>query len=78
MLKKPKDVIRDYRIEAKKTCAEMAALLGVAESTLRSYENGTRAITPARAKEFEVATGNGLSRRALCPDIWGESEDVAA
>jgi DNA-binding transcriptional regulator YdaS (Cro superfamily) len=72
------NVIRAYRVSVGKTCAELALKLRVAESTLRSYENGTRVVTPARAKEWEELTEGGLTRAALLPELFADLRDEAA
>ena len=69
VMAKPCELLRDYRQERGLSMLEMAKLLGVAESTARSLENGTRRITPDRAIEIENALG--ISRRELCPDLFG-------
>jgi DNA-binding transcriptional regulator YdaS (Cro superfamily) len=50
--------------------SDFAKQLGVAEVTLRSLENGARAITPERAKEIEERTKGALTRAQLRPDIF--------
>lgn len=46
----------------------MGKLLGVAESTVRSWENGHRPITAERAVEFERVIG--IPRDRLCPKVF--------
>jgi transcriptional regulator with XRE-family HTH domain len=49
---------------------EFADVLGIAEVTLRSLENGNRRITPEKAKEFDERTGGKLLRVRLLPDFF--------
>lgn len=67
-----KNVIRAYRLRKKLSCAQLAKIFGIAESTLRSYENGSRPITPSRAREWEVLTNGGMTRRQLLPEFFEE------
>ncbi|MBQ7913749.1 MAG: helix-turn-helix transcriptional regulator [Clostridia bacterium] len=39
------ETLRDLRLQAKKTCAEVAKVLGVANSSYYSYEQGVRRIS---------------------------------
>lgn len=39
---KMKETLRELRLQAKKTCAEVAQALGVANSSYYSYEQGVR------------------------------------
>lgn len=64
-------LLREYRTKKGLSCEEFAKKLGIAEPTMRSLENGTRSITPERAKEIEEKTGGALTRTALRPDIFG-------
>lgn len=50
----------------------MAKKLDIAESTLRSLENGTRTITPALCRDIEAQTGGEVARADLDPDIFGD------
>lgn len=61
--------IRAYREANKIRAAELAKRLGVAESTLRSYENGTRPIQPEMAVTMERELG--IPRADFCPEIFG-------
>ena len=63
--------LRLYRDKHGISCADFARRIGVAEPTMRSLENGTRAITPERAKLIEAATGGEVTRQQLPPDIFG-------
>jgi transcriptional regulator with XRE-family HTH domain len=63
--------LRAYRQAQKLSAAEFAKQLGIAEATLRSFENGTRPITAERAKEIEEVTGGRLTRRKLLPELFG-------
>lgn len=64
-------ILRAYREKRGIPCAEMARRLGIAEATMRSLENGTRSITPERARQIEVATDGEVTRAALLPLIFG-------
>jgi DNA-binding transcriptional regulator YdaS (Cro superfamily) len=64
-------LLRLYREKHGISCGEFARKLGVAEPTMRSLENGTRPITPERAKKIEEVTGGELTRPQLLPDIFG-------
>lgn len=66
-------LLRLYREKHGISCLEFAKRIGVAEPTMRSIENGTREITPERAKKIEEATGGELTRADLRPDVFGES-----
>lgn len=63
-------ILRDYRVQKGLSPDDFAKQLGIAEPTLRSLENGTRAITAERAKEIEERTDGGLTRVQLRPDIF--------
>lgn len=65
------ELLREYRTKQGLSPKRFAKKLGVAVPTLRSLENGTRPITPERAKEIEDATGGAITRAALRPDIFG-------
>lgn len=65
---KPSQLLRKYREKHQLSCADMAKLLGVAEPTARSLENGNRRITAERAVEIERVTG--IPRQDLCPDVF--------
>jgi DNA-binding transcriptional regulator YdaS (Cro superfamily) len=62
--------LRRYRIAKGLSSVELAKLLGIAEPTARSLENGTRTVTAERAVEIEKATGGELNRRELRPDLF--------
>lgn len=64
-------LLRNYREKHGIPCAELARRIGIAEPTMRSLENGTRAITPERAKLIEEVTSGELTRQALLPDVFG-------
>lgn len=68
IMAKAHHLLREYRRKHGLSCAELAKLLGVAEPTARSLENGTRRITAERAAEIERATG--IPRHELRPDIY--------
>jgi transcriptional regulator with XRE-family HTH domain len=63
-------VLRGYRVQAGLSPEEFAKKLGVAVPTLRSLENGTRPITPERAKEIEERLDGALTRAQLRPDMF--------
>lgn len=65
-------LLRQYRIQRRLTCEQMAKRLGIAESTLRSLENGTRPITAENAVEFEGKLDGDVTRHHLRPDLFGE------
>lgn len=69
--------IRAYRQAKNLSCAGLAKQLGVAEATLRSFENGTRPITAERAKQLELVTGGGVTRYDLRPDLFERQEAAA-
>ena len=43
-----KETLRDLRLQNRKTCAEVAQVLGVANSSYYSYEQGVRRINIGR------------------------------
>lgn len=63
-------LIRSYRKKHGLSCADLAKKLGLAESTLRSIENGTRPITAELAVEIERATDSEVVRQHLRPDLF--------
>ncbi len=63
--------LRSYRALHGLSCADLAKTLGIAESTLRSYENGNRIISAETAVDFEKRLGAKVARRELCPHIFG-------
>lgn len=65
------EILRSYRLKQGISPEDFAKQLGVAEPTLRSLENGTRAITPERAVEIEEKTDGALTRHDLREDIFG-------
>lgn len=71
-------VIRAYRKRCGLSCDSFAKKLGIAESTLRSYENGQRSVTAEMALKFELRTAGGLTRAALLPELFGDLQDEAA
>jgi DNA-binding XRE family transcriptional regulator len=64
----PKGPLRAYRKRHNKTTDDIAAPLGVAASTLRSWENGTRELSPEMAIKIERIFG--INRVVLRPDIF--------
>lgn len=71
-------MLRLYRESLKLDPAAFAKSLGIAESTLRSLENGNRTITAERAVEIEERTKGGLTRHQLRPDIFDPPRKKAA
>lgn len=69
-MKTPNKVLREYRQKNKLHSDELAKKLGIAPSTLRSLENGTRRITPERAIEIEQALNGAIKRERLLPEIF--------
>lgn len=65
---KPSHVLREYRQKHGLSCADVGKLLGIAEPTARSLENGNRRITPEMAVEIEKALG--IPRQKLVPDLF--------
>lgn len=45
-----KETLKDLRVESKKTCAEVAQVLGVTRSAVTNYENGIRCINVYQVK----------------------------
>jgi predicted transcriptional regulator len=68
--------LRAYRIERGLSCAELAKALDIAETTLRSYENGHRAVSAESAVEFENRIG--VPRWKLRDDLWDAPADERA
>lgn len=64
----PKGPIRAYRRAHNLRAEELAAKLGVAASTLRSWENGTRELPPDMAVKVERLCG--IDRILTRPDIF--------
>jgi len=60
--------LRLFRTKAGKTCAEMSALLGLAASTWRSYENGHRQVDGDMAVKIEKVCG--IDRAVIRPDLF--------
>ena len=71
-------ILRDYRQKRGLTCAEFAVLLGVAEPTARSLENGHRKITAERAVDIERRTKGEVTRQELRPDLYVWKQRAAA
>jgi transcriptional regulator with XRE-family HTH domain len=67
--------LREYRLERDISCAELAKTLGMAETTLRSYENGNRIISAETAIEIEAAIG--IPRSRLRSDLWDANNPPA-
>jgi len=69
-------LIRSYRKKHGLSCADLAKKLDLAESTLRSIENGTRPITAELAVEIERVTDAVILRRHLRPDLFVRREQA--
>lgn len=74
---KTNQILRDYRQKRGLTCAELAALLGIAEPTVRSLENGNRTITAERAVDIERRTNGEITRHDLRSDLYPREERAA-
>lgn len=70
--------IRAYRARKKLSCAALASQLGIAESTLRSIENGNRPVTPQFAMDVEKVTGGEITRIKLLPEFFRPIERASA
>jgi transcriptional regulator with XRE-family HTH domain len=67
-----KGALRAYRKANGLTAAEAAGRLGVAASTLRSWENGTRELSAEMAVKAEHIFG--INRVNLRPDLFRRRE----
>jgi len=65
---KPKTALREYRAQKDLSAEEVARKLGIAESTLRSYENGNREIDGDTAVLIESRLG--IPREDIRPDLF--------
>lgn len=63
-------LLRKYREKNQLSCEEVAGKLEIAESTLRSLENGNRPITAEMCKKIEKVTGGAVTRAQLDPAIF--------
>lgn len=61
--------LRRYRLKKQISTKQLACFLGLAESTVRSLENGTRKFTAEQAVHIETKTGE-VKRRDLRPDLF--------
>lgn len=68
IMAKPKRALREFRKSKDLTAAEVAKKLGIAESTLRSYENGTREIDGDTAVLIESRLG--IPREDIRADLF--------
>lgn len=66
------NLLREYREKHGISPADMAKELGIAESTLRSLENGTRLIQPETCRDIEAVTRGQLTRADIDPDLFGK------
>jgi DNA-binding XRE family transcriptional regulator len=60
--------LRNYRVVHGLTCADLAKKLGIAEPTLRSFENGNRTVSAELAVEIEKLIG--IKRAIFRSDIF--------
>ena len=67
--------LREYRTARELSCADLAKLLGMPESTLRSYENGTRTVPAETAVEIEKRIG--IPRGQIRDDLWDAQSSAA-
>jgi len=67
------NLLREYRERCAISTAEMAQKLGIAESTLRSLENGNRTITAELCRNIEVVTKGAVTRADIDPAIFGQA-----
>lgn len=72
----PKGALRSYRTKNNLSAAEVAKTLGIAESTLRSYENGNRQIDGDFAVKVEKLLG--IDRVLIRPDLFRRTQKQAA
>lgn len=63
-----KGALRAYRKTKRLSADDIAKKLGVAASTLRSWENGTRELSPEMAVKIERQFG--INRLVLRPDLF--------
>jgi DNA-binding XRE family transcriptional regulator len=61
--------LKIYRVKNKLTQGQLAQILGVSDATITHIENGRRPVTPKNALDWERKIG--LTKEALCPDIFG-------
>ena len=64
----PKAALRAYRIAKKLTAAQLAKRLGIARTTLRSFENGHRQVHGDMAVKIEKVCG--IDRAEIRPDLF--------
>lgn len=62
--------LKTYRKNRQMTQGELASVLGISDAMVTHIENGRRPITPAKAVAWAPILG--ISREALCPEIFGE------
>jgi transcriptional regulator with XRE-family HTH domain len=63
--------LRQYREKRGLNQEELADLLGVSRQMVGLIESGARRVTPENAKAWAGITG--ISKAALCPEIFGET-----
>jgi transcriptional regulator with XRE-family HTH domain len=64
----PKGALRSYRVKNKLSAGVVAEKLGIAASTLRSYENGNREVDGDFAVKIEKTLG--IDRVLIRPDLF--------
>jgi predicted transcriptional regulator len=64
----PKGALRSYRVKNKLSAGVVAEKLGIATSTLRSYENGNREVDGDLAVKIEKTLG--IDRVLIRPDLF--------
>lgn len=72
---RPKGALRSYRLKKNLSTKEVASQLEIAESTLRSYENGTREIDGDLAVKIERILG--VDRVLIRPDLFRKAQRAA-
>lgn len=60
------------RSERRRLRKKIADDVGVAESTIRSWANGTRKPKPSRLESIVIATKGKVTKSHLRPDIFGD------
>lgn len=71
----PKGALRSYRTKKGLSANEVAAQLGIAASTLRSYENGNREVGGDLAVKIEKKLG--IDRVLIRPDLFRKAQRAA-
>jgi len=66
--------LRAYRTEHGLSCVDLGKKLGIAASTVRSFENGNRVISAETAVEIEKLLG--IERSAIRADLWKKTRTI--